>query len=227
MAMTFFIHFFYLVLFFWMFLSALLLLYRTIMVFSGMSRSRMLAIAFSVGYGAPLLIAVITVASAAGNRGYVQEMNSCWLNWDQTKALLAFVIPALTIVVINLLVLIMVIYKMLRRGVGASTPDEKHALVVIIRCVGILTPLFGLTWGFGIGTMVTSALGIHVVFATLNSLQVIIFISLFSSNLNGAHSVWILYFVLTKLFSKKKQNPNFDIQAPLLVVLLIFNIHPF
>ncbi|KAK1795656.1 hypothetical protein P4O66_001016 [Electrophorus voltai] len=170
-AVTFFIHFFYLVLFFWMFLSALLLLYRTIMVFSGMSRSRMLAIAFSVGYGAPLLIAVITVASTAGNRGYVQEMNSCWLNWDQTKALLAFVIPALTIVVINLLVLIMVIYKMLRRGVGASTPDEKHALVVIIRCVGILTPLFGLTWGFGIGTMVTSALGIHVVFATLNSLQ--------------------------------------------------------
>uniref|UniRef100_A0A4W4FRU6 Adhesion G protein-coupled receptor F7 n=1 Tax=Electrophorus electricus TaxID=8005 RepID=A0A4W4FRU6_ELEEL len=171
-AVTFFIHFFYLVLFFWMFLSALLLLYRTIMVFSGMSRSRMLAIAFSVGYGAPLLIAVITVASTAGNRGYVQEMNSCWLNWNKTKALLAFVIPALTIVVINLLVLVVVLYKMLRRGVGASTqPDEKHALVVIARCVAILTPLFGLTWGFGIGTMVTSALGIHVVFATLNSLQ--------------------------------------------------------
>uniref|UniRef100_A0A4W4ENR6 Adhesion G protein-coupled receptor F7 n=1 Tax=Electrophorus electricus TaxID=8005 RepID=A0A4W4ENR6_ELEEL len=173
-VVTFFIHFFYLVLFFWMFLSALLLLYRTIMVFSGMSRSRMLAIAFSVGYGAPLLIAVITVASTAGNRGYVQEMNSCWLNWDQTKALLAFVIPALTIVVINLLVLIMVIYKMLRRGDSASTPDEKHALVVIARCVGILTPLFGLTWGFGIGTMSSSDFGIHVMFATLNSLQVLI-----------------------------------------------------
>ncbi|XP_035380303.1 adhesion G protein-coupled receptor F4-like [Electrophorus electricus] len=171
-AVTFFIHFFYLVLFFWMFLSALLLLYRTIMVFSGMSRSRMLAIAFSVGYGAPLLIAVITVASTAGNRGYVQESNSCWLNWDQTKALLAFAIPALTIVVINLLVLIMVIYKMLRRGVGASTrPDDKHALAVIARCVGILTPIFGLTWGFGIGTMVTSDLRIHVAFTILNSLQ--------------------------------------------------------
>ncbi|XP_035380302.1 uncharacterized protein LOC113588851 [Electrophorus electricus] len=189
-AVTFFIHFFYLVLFFWMFLSALLLLYRTIMVFSGMSRSRMLAIAFSVGYGAPLLIAVITVASTAGNRGYVQEMNSCWLNWNKTKALLAFVIPALTIVVINLLVLVVVLYKMLRRGVGASTqPDEKHALVVIARCVAILTPLFGLTWGFGIGTMVTSALGIHVVFATLNSLQgffILVFGTLLDSKIREA-----------------------------------------
>ncbi|XP_076873561.1 uncharacterized protein LOC143523177 [Brachyhypopomus gauderio] len=171
-AVTFFIHFFYLALFFWMLLSALLLLYRTVMVFSGMSRAKMMAIAFTVGYGAPLLIAVITVASTAGNKGYVEEMNACWLNWYQTKALLAFVIPALTIVFTNFLVLIVVIHKIVRRGIGASIqPDEKHALVVIAICVGILTPLFGLTWGFGIGTMVTPVLGIYVVFATLNSLQ--------------------------------------------------------
>ncbi|XP_076873558.1 adhesion G protein-coupled receptor F5 isoform X2 [Brachyhypopomus gauderio] len=189
-AVTFFIHFFYLVLFFWMLLSALLLFYRTVMVFSGMSRAKMMAIAFTVGYGAPLLIAVITVASTAGNRGYVAQMNACWLNWDQTKSLLAFVIPALTIVVINLLVLIVVIYKMLRRGVGASSqPDEKHALVVIARCVGILTPLFGLTWGFGIGTMVSSALGIHVVFTVLNSLQgffILVFGTLLDSKIREA-----------------------------------------
>ncbi|KAF4094626.1 hypothetical protein G5714_024603 [Onychostoma macrolepis] len=62
---------------------------------------------------------------------------------------------------------------MLRRGVGAATqPDEKHALVVISRCVAFLTPIFGLTWGFGIGTMVSQDLGIHVVFALLNSLQI-------------------------------------------------------
>uniref|UniRef100_A0A3B4BSX1 Uncharacterized protein n=1 Tax=Pygocentrus nattereri TaxID=42514 RepID=A0A3B4BSX1_PYGNA len=170
---TFFIHFFYLALFFWMLLSALLLLYRTVMVFSGMSKCKMMAIAFTVGYGAPLLIAVITVAVTAGGGGYIQEENACWLNWFKTKALLAFVIPALTIVAVNLLVLVVVLYKMLRRGVGAATqPDEKHALVVIARCVAILTPFFGLTWGFGIGTMVSSALGVHIVFAILNSLQV-------------------------------------------------------
>ncbi|XP_062870756.1 adhesion G protein-coupled receptor F5-like [Trichomycterus rosablanca] len=171
-AVTFFMHFFYLALFFWMLLLALLLLYRTIMVFNRLSKSVMMATAFSVGYGAPLLIAVITVASTAGGGGYVTAANACWLNWDKTKTLLAFVIPALTIVAINLLVMVVVLYKILRRGLNASVQrDEKHALLVIAKCVGILTPLFGLTWGFGIGTMVTQKFGLHVVFALLNSLQ--------------------------------------------------------
>ncbi|XP_067273930.1 adhesion G-protein coupled receptor F1-like [Pseudorasbora parva] len=169
---VFFMHFFYLALFFWMLISAVLLFYRTVMVLSQMSRARMMAIAFIVGYGAPLLIAVITVASTAGPQNYIMKEKACWLNLDESKALLAFVIPALTIVAINLMVLIVVLYKMLRRGVGATTqPDEKHALVVIARCVAILTPIFGLTWGLGIGTMVSREIGIHVVFALLNSLQ--------------------------------------------------------
>ncbi|XP_026102427.1 adhesion G protein-coupled receptor F5-like [Carassius auratus] len=169
---VFFMHFFYLALFFWMLMSALLLFYRTVMVFSQMSRAKMMAIAYIVGYGAPLLIAAITVASTAGPQNYVSKRNACWLNWYESKALLAFMIPALTIVAINLLVLIVVLYKMLRRGVGAATqPDEKDALVVIARCVAILTPIFCLTWGFGIGTMVSQDLSNRVVFALLNSLQ--------------------------------------------------------
>ncbi|XP_067239660.1 adhesion G protein-coupled receptor F5-like [Chanodichthys erythropterus] len=168
---VFFMHFFYLALFFWMLISALFLFYRTVMVLSQMSRVRMMAIAFIISYGSPLLIAVITVASTAGPQKYISQ-RACWLNWDESKALLAFVIPALTIVAINLVVLIVVLYKMLRRGVGATTqPDEKHALVVIFRCVAILTPIFGLTWGLGIGTMVSRDLGVHVVFTILNSLQ--------------------------------------------------------
>uniref|UniRef100_A0A672NJK4 Uncharacterized protein n=1 Tax=Sinocyclocheilus grahami TaxID=75366 RepID=A0A672NJK4_SINGR len=165
---VFFMHFFYLALFFWMLMSALLLFYRTVMVLSQMSRAKMMVIAFIVSYGAPLLIAAITVASTAGPQNYISKRNACWLNWLESKALLAFVIPALTIVAINLVVLIVVLYKMLRRGVGATTqPDEKHALVVIARCVAILTPIFGLTWGFGIGTMVSQDLSIHVGFFIL------------------------------------------------------------
>ncbi|XP_056125058.1 adhesion G protein-coupled receptor F5-like isoform X2 [Rhinichthys klamathensis goyatoka] len=187
---VFFMHFFYLALFFWMLISALLLFYRTVMVLSQMSRARMMAIAFIVGYGAPLLIAVITVASTAGPQKYITKQLACWLNWDESKALLAFVIPALTIVAINLVVLIVVLYKMLRRGVGATTqPDEKHALVVIARCVAILTPIFGLTWGFGIGTMVSRKVGIHVVFALLNSLQgffILVFGTLLDSKIREA-----------------------------------------
>ncbi|XP_067273077.1 adhesion G protein-coupled receptor F4-like [Pseudorasbora parva] len=182
---VFFMHFFYLALFFWMLISALLLFYRTVMVLSQMSRARMMAIGFIVGYGAPLLIAVITVASTAGPQNYITKQYACWLNWNESKALLAFVIPALTIVAINLVVLIVVLDKMLRREVSAITqPDEKHALVVIARCVAILTPIFGLSWGFGIGTMVSREISIHVVFALLNSLQGF-FILVFGTLLDG------------------------------------------
>ncbi|XP_065124439.2 adhesion G protein-coupled receptor F4-like [Paramisgurnus dabryanus] len=169
---VFFMHFFYLAVFFWMFISALLLLYRTVMVFSQMSRTNMMVIAFTVGYCAPLLIAVITVASTAGPENYISKKNLCWLNWDESKALLAFVVPALTIVAFNLMVLIVVLCKMVRRGVGALTnSNEKHTLVVIARCVAILTPIFGLTWGFGIGIMVSPEPALHIVFAILNSFQ--------------------------------------------------------
>lgn len=172
---TFFIHFFYLALFFWMLVSGLLLLYRTVMVFSHMSKPAMLAISFSLGYGAPLIIAVITIAVTAPGKQYIRGKDGvCWLNWTESMALWAFVIPALTIVVINLLILIVVLFKMLRRGVGDVTqPDERNALVVIARCLAILTPFFGTTWGLRVGTMTTpNNLGIHIVFAIFNSLQV-------------------------------------------------------
>ncbi|XP_073712338.1 adhesion G-protein coupled receptor F1-like [Misgurnus anguillicaudatus] len=169
-AAVFFIHFFYLALFFWMLLSALLLLNRTAMALSKMSRKKLMTIAFTVGYCTPLLIAVITVASTAETGRYIWTRDTCWLNWFESKALLAFVIPALTIVVFNLLVYIVVVCKILRRGLNAQ-PDESNALIVIARCVAILTPFFGITWGFGTGTMLTPDFAVHVIFATLNSLQ--------------------------------------------------------
>ncbi|XP_029902711.1 uncharacterized protein LOC115355924 [Myripristis murdjan] len=190
---TFFMHFFYLALFFWMLVSGLLLFYRTVMIFSHMSKSVMLAIGFLLGYGCPLFIAVITVAVTAGGNGYIQEKDACWLNWKKTKALLAFVIPALTIVFINFIILIVVVFKMLRRGVGdAAQADEKHALMVILRCLTILTPLFGLTWSLGVGTMVAPEnVGIHVAFAFFNSLQgffILLFGILLDSKIRAALS---------------------------------------
>uniref|UniRef100_A0AAY5JY99 G-protein coupled receptors family 2 profile 2 domain-containing protein n=1 Tax=Esox lucius TaxID=8010 RepID=A0AAY5JY99_ESOLU len=159
---TFFIHFFYLALFFWMLISGLLLFYRTILVFSHLSKSTMLAIGFSVGYGAPLIIAVVTIASTAGSGGYINGNKACWLNWSKTKALLAFVIPALAIVFINFLILIVVLYKMLRRGMGDSLQqNDRNAAVIIARCLAILTPLFGLTWGLGVGTIVVHYVCCH------------------------------------------------------------------
>ncbi|XP_061563152.1 adhesion G-protein coupled receptor F1-like isoform X2 [Cololabis saira] len=174
-AATFFIHFFYLALFFWMLASGLLLLYRMLSVFGGgLSKAAMLAIGFCLGYGAPLIIAVITIAVTAPAKEYIRANTVCWLNWDESKALLAFVIPALVIVVINLIILLVVIYKMLRSRVRASAtqPGERHVLMVIARSLAVLTPIFGLTWGLGVGTMTDpNNEGIHIAFAFFNSLQ--------------------------------------------------------
>lgn len=175
-AATFFIHFFYLALFFWMLASALLLLYRTVSVFDdGLSKMAMIAVGFSLGYGAPLIIAVITIAVTAPSKQYIRSTGVCWLNWDESKALLAFVIPALLIVLINLIILLVVLYKILRRRAlaGAAQAEEKHVLVVIARALAVLTPFFGLTWSLGVGTMVDPHnRGIHITFALFNSLQV-------------------------------------------------------
>ncbi|XP_072558720.1 adhesion G protein-coupled receptor F5-like [Paramormyrops kingsleyae] len=190
-AATFFIHFFYLALFFWMLISALFLFYRTMMVFSHMSKRTMMAIAFTVGYGAPLIIAIITIAVTAPKHGYFRQDDACWLNWDQTKALLAFVIPALTIVAVNLLILIVILVKLLMRGVGENRQsEEKNALVVIARCVAVLTPIFGITWGFGIGTMVEPTnIGIQIVFTIFNAFQgcfILVFGTLIDSRIRSA-----------------------------------------
>lgn len=173
-AVTFFMHFFYLALFFWMLVSGLLLFYRTVMVFSHMSKSVMMAIGFILGYGGPLIIAVVTVAATAPGNGYIRRTEACWLNWVETKALLAMVIPALTIVLINILIIIVFLFKILRRSVGDTVQvDEKNTLVVVARCLAILTPLFGLTWALGVGTIIsTTNQGIHIAFAFFNSLQV-------------------------------------------------------
>ncbi|XP_051265377.1 adhesion G protein-coupled receptor F5 isoform X38 [Dicentrarchus labrax] len=174
-AATFFIHFFYLALFFWMLASALLLFYHTVSVFDGgLSKRSMLAIGFSLGYGAPLVIAIITVAVTQPKNTYIRKAGVCWLNWDESMALLAFVIPALSIVAINLVILLVVMYKMLkRRVVGiAAQAAERHVLVVIARSLAVLTPFFGITWGLGVGTMTDPYnRGIHISFAFFNSLQ--------------------------------------------------------
>nr|XP_008261243.2 adhesion G-protein coupled receptor F2 isoform X3 [Oryctolagus cuniculus] len=170
-AATFFVHFFYLSVFFWMLAKALLILYGILIVFHTLSKSALVASLFSVGYGCPLVIAIITVAVTEPSKGYLQP-DACWLNWDMTKALLAFVVPALAIVVVNLITVTLVIVKTQRAVIGSSMFQEVRAIVRISKNIAILTPLLGLTWGFGIATVINdSSLAFHIIFSLLNAFQ--------------------------------------------------------
>ncbi|XP_040838924.1 adhesion G protein-coupled receptor F4 [Ochotona curzoniae] len=170
-AVTFFCHFFYLSLFFWMLFKALLIIYGMLVIFRRMMKSRMMAIGFTIGYGCPLVIAVTTVAITEPEKGYVRQ-EACWLNWDNTKALFAFAIPALVIVAVNLIVVLMVAFNTQRPSIGSSKSQDVAIIIRISKNVAILTPLLGLTWGFGIATLIEgTSMIFHIIFVLLNAFQ--------------------------------------------------------
>lgn len=170
---TFFIHLFYLCVFFWMLSLGLILFYRLIFIFHNTSKTAQKALAFCLGYGCPFVIAVITIAVTMPRNSYTRK-DVCWLNWKDSKALLAFVIPALMIVATNLFITAVVIIKILRPTIGdRSDKQERNSLLQIGKSVAILTPLLGLTWGFGLATVIkNSHRAFHILFVLFNALQV-------------------------------------------------------
>lgn len=103
--------------------------------------------------------------------GYTRK-DACWLNWNQTKALLAFAIPALAIVAVNFLVVLAVAINTQRPLMGSSKSQDMAIIIRISKNVAILTPLLGLTWGFGLVTLLEGThLVFHIIFALLNAFQ--------------------------------------------------------
>uniref|UniRef100_A0A8C2RCC1 Adhesion G protein-coupled receptor F5 n=1 Tax=Capra hircus TaxID=9925 RepID=A0A8C2RCC1_CAPHI len=123
-AATFFIHFFYLSVFFWMLTLGLMLFYRLVFILHDTSKSIQKTIAFSLGYGCPLVISVITVGATQPREVYMSK-------------------------------------------------QEKSSLFQVTKSIGVLTPLLGLTWGFGLATVFQGSNAVfHIVFTLLNAFQV-------------------------------------------------------
>ncbi|XP_018423542.1 PREDICTED: adhesion G protein-coupled receptor F5-like [Nanorana parkeri] len=171
-AAAFFIFFFYLSLFFWMLTTGLILFYRLIYILHDMSRKTMMIIAFLLGYGCPLLITVVTVASTEPSKRFTSE-KFCWLDYKNSRSFLAFVVPALTIVFVNMLILVVVIFKLMRPTIGEkSGKEDRKTLVVIAKTIAILTPLLGSTWGLGLWVAIDPSNDVlNIIFSTLNSFQ--------------------------------------------------------
>ncbi|XP_077018120.1 adhesion G-protein coupled receptor F1 [Tamandua tetradactyla] len=172
-AAVFFTHFFYLSLFFWMLALGILLAYRIIFVFHHMAMPLIMATGFCLGYGCPLIISVITIVVTQPSNDYKRK-DACWLNWsNRSKPLLAFAVPALTIVAVNSVVVLLVLTKLWRPAIGERLDqDSKTTAIRTGKSLLILTPLLGLTWGFGIGTMVDSqSLAWNVIFSLFNAFQ--------------------------------------------------------
>uniref|UniRef100_A0A8C8SNT3 Adhesion G protein-coupled receptor F3 n=1 Tax=Pelusios castaneus TaxID=367368 RepID=A0A8C8SNT3_9SAUR len=171
-AATFFTHFFYLAMFFWMLVQALMLFHRLVFVFHQLATASILPLMVTIGYLCPLITAAATVAVYFPKQGYIQT-TACWLN-AHNGAIYTFSVPILVIVLVNVLILFVVVMKLMRPSVSEGPQGEdRKALLNIFKALLILTPVFGLTWGLGVFTMTSQASELsHYLFAVLNSFQV-------------------------------------------------------
>ncbi|XP_044864850.1 adhesion G-protein coupled receptor F3-like isoform X1 [Mauremys mutica] len=170
-AATFFTHFFYLAMFFWMLVQALMLFHHLVFVFHQLAKASVTPLVVTIGYLCPLIIAAAAVAVYYPKRGYVQA-TACWLS-GHNGAIYAFSVPVLAIVLVNVLILFVVVMKLMRPSVSEGPKgEERKILLSILKALLILTPIFGLTWGLGVITMTSKSSELsHYMFAVLNSLQ--------------------------------------------------------
>ncbi|KAK7904176.1 hypothetical protein WMY93_016783 [Mugilogobius chulae] len=159
-------YFFDVSLFFWMFVSSLLLFYRTSWIFSNMSKTKMMVISFALGYGAPLLITGTTVAITIPRDLFVEE--HCLQDWGHSMKYLT--IPVLTILMVNMFLLTVVLHTIV--NMMNRDNDERAKLGLRLFLLIISFVLFGLTRGLALGTvMFPNIYNIHLAFAVLTPLQ--------------------------------------------------------
>ncbi|XP_059837224.1 adhesion G protein-coupled receptor F5-like [Hypanus sabinus] len=173
-AATFFIHVFYLAVFFWMFTLGLLLMYHLVFLLHNISKSVLMGISFGIGYLCPIIISAITIGVTYPQNSYIRK-DACWLSWREKYPILAFIIPALSIIVSNIIVLVVVIFKLLRPKIGdrpRGHNEEKDTIKPIVRNIAVLTPILGLTWAFGIPTFQKNPhIAFQYIFTILNVFQ--------------------------------------------------------
>ncbi|XP_065784780.1 adhesion G-protein coupled receptor F3 [Muntiacus reevesi] len=171
LAAAFLCHFLYLATFFWMLAQALLLAHQLLFVFHQLSKLRVLSLMVLLGYLCPMGLAGITLGLYLPRGRYLRE-GACWLD-KKGGALYTFVGPVLAIVGVNGLVLTMAVLKMLRPSLSEGPQVEKRqALLGVIKALLVLTPIFGLTWGLGLATLLQEvSLVPHYLFTVLNTSQ--------------------------------------------------------
>ncbi|XP_071068010.1 adhesion G-protein coupled receptor F3 isoform X1 [Dasypus novemcinctus] len=171
LAAAFLCHFLYLATFFWMLAQALVLAHQLFFVFHQLSKHRVLPLMVVLGYLCPLGFAGVTLGLYLPRGQYLGE-GACWLD-SKGGARYTFVGPVLAIVGANGLVLTTAVLKLLRPSLSEGPQVEKRqALLGVIKALLILTPVFGLTWGLGLATLLEEVSMVpHYIFAILNSSQ--------------------------------------------------------
>uniref|UniRef100_A0A8D1CB78 Adhesion G protein-coupled receptor F3 n=1 Tax=Sus scrofa TaxID=9823 RepID=A0A8D1CB78_PIG len=171
LAAAFLCHFLYLATFFWMLAQALMLAHQLLFVFHQLSKHRMLSLMVLLGYLCPLGFAGVALGLYLPRGQYLRD-GECWLD-RKGGALYTFAGPVLAIVGVNGLVLTMAVLKLLRPSLSEGPQVERRqALLGVLKALLILTPIFGLTWGLGLATLLEDISVVpHYLFTVLNASQ--------------------------------------------------------
>ncbi|XP_029989070.1 adhesion G-protein coupled receptor D2 isoform X1 [Sphaeramia orbicularis] len=166
------LHLFFMAAFSWMLVEGLLLWSKVVAV--NLSEDRHMKYYYLIGWGLPVLIVTITLASASGKYsadGY------CWLS-VQNGVIWGFAGPVIFIIMVNIMVLsrvvVITISTAKRRSImlamGASPVEQAYEQIrAAVKAVLVLLPILGLTWLCGV--LVPFSIVMAYIFILLNSLQ--------------------------------------------------------
>ncbi|KTG03772.1 hypothetical protein cypCar_00007809 [Cyprinus carpio] len=179
--LTVFKHFFFLAVFFWMLCLSFVLLHQLIFVFDQLRKKVFLVLSISVGYVCPLICVGTTyITFENGKEEEYYSKDTCWLIYRGVLkgSIFSFVIPAITIVIVNLFTLVVVIMKIVNPTVSESKArDQKDVARSMIKTIVFLSPVLGITWLLGILVLYLDltqkpfAQIVGYAFTLLNSLQ--------------------------------------------------------
>uniref|UniRef100_UPI0037E7626D adhesion G protein-coupled receptor D2 n=1 Tax=Semicossyphus pulcher TaxID=241346 RepID=UPI0037E7626D len=166
------LHLFFMAAFSWMLVEGLLLWSKVVAV--NLNEDRHMKYYYLIGWGLPVLIVTITLASASGKYsadGY------CWLS-VQNGIIWGFAGPVIFIIMVNLMVLTRVVVitistakrRSIMLAMGTSPVEQAYEQMrAAVKAVLVLLPILGLTWLCGV--LVPFSIVMAYIFILLNSLQ--------------------------------------------------------
>ncbi|XP_037105520.1 adhesion G-protein coupled receptor D2 isoform X1 [Syngnathus acus] len=166
------LHLFFMAAFSWMLVEGLLLWSKVVAV--NLSEERHMKYYYLIGWGLPVLIVTITLASASGK--YLAD-GYCWLS-VQNGVIWGFAGPVIFIIMVNVMVLTRVVVitistakrRSIMLAMGASPLEQTYEQVrAAVKAVLVLLPILGLTWLCGV--LVPFSIVMAYIFILLNSLQ--------------------------------------------------------
>ncbi|XP_054871865.1 adhesion G-protein coupled receptor D2 isoform X2 [Amphiprion ocellaris] len=166
------LHLFFMAAFSWMLVEGLLLWSKVVAV--NLNEDQHMKYYYLIGWGLPVLIVTITLASASGKYsadGY------CWLS-VQNGIIWGFAGPVIFIIMVNILILTRVVVitistakrRSIMLAMGTSPVEQAYDQIrAAVKAVLVLLPILGLTWLCGV--LVPFSIVMAYIFIFLNSLQ--------------------------------------------------------